>query len=176
MRTSVTARLSSRLTPTLVALGLSACAVQGPPVSKGAYPAVDMHTELGRIDGSAVLAAPADWTPKPGVITPVFPVSAAKLFDAMQEILAAEPRTWLVSAHTDLDQADFLVRSRAMNDPDSVVVQAVAASDTTSRAVILSRTRFDVIPDNGSNRKRVRRLISALTNRFGTVPSPTSRP
>ena len=172
MRTSVTSSLASMLVLGL----LAACAVQGPPESKGAYPVVDMHADLGTIDGSAVLAAPADWTPKPSVITPVFPVSAGKLFDAMQVILAAEPRTWLVSAHPEQQQAAFLVRSRAMNDPDSVIVQAVPASDTTSRAVIFSRTRFDVIPDNGSNRKRVLGMISALTDRFGTVASPAAKP
>ena len=170
-------RISSARLCSLLALGLlSACAVEGPPVSKGVYPAVDMHADLGRIDGSAVLAAPADWTPKPGIVTPVFPVSAAKLFDAMQEIMTAEPRTWLVSAHPDLQQAFFLVRSRAMNDPDSVIVQALPASDTTSRAVMFSRTRFDVIPDNGSNRKRLEGLVHALTSRFGTVSGPASKP
>jgi hypothetical protein len=149
---------------------LSGCGVSGPPDAGFVPPVVDMHTDLGKIEGSAVLAAPAGWIPAPTVTTPVFQVSAPRLLAAMQDILLASPRTWLTGSHPEQGQASFIVRSVAMNLPDIVVVQAIAASDQTSKAVILSRSRFDVLPFSGSNEGRVRRLIKALTDRFGVVP------
>ena len=171
MRTSLAPRLCSIL---LVGL-LTACGVQGPPESKGVYSAVDMHADLGTIGGSAVLAAPAGWTPTPTMTTPTFPVAAPALFTAMQDIVAALPRTWLVSAHPDERQASYIVRSRLMNLPDVVIVQAVPAGDTSSQAVIFSRSRYDVDPFSDANHERVQRVIKALSARFGSVASPKSQ-
>jgi hypothetical protein len=165
MRTSCTPKLCILLIASLV----TACGVQGPPESKGVYPVVDMHADLGNFGGTAVLAAPAGWIPKPTVTTPTFPVPAPALYAAMQDIVAALPRTWLVSAHPDEHQASYIVRSRAMNLPDIVIVQAVPVGDASSQAVIFSHSRWDMNPFSDVNQERVQRVIRALTVRFGSV-------
>jgi hypothetical protein len=170
MRIPCTPRLYAVLLTSL----LAACGVQGPPASKGVYPVVDMHADLGTIGGSAALAAPAGWTPKPTVTTPTFPVAAPVLFTAMQDIVAALPRTWLVSAHPDAQQASYIVRSKAMNLPDVIIVQAVPIGDTSSQAVIFSRSRYDVDPFSDANEERVLRVIKALAARLGPMMPPKS--
>lgn len=134
-----------------------------------------MHSDLVKPTGSAVLAAPAGWTPAPTLVTPVFPVDAPRLLAAMEEILLAAPRTWLTVAYPDQEQAFLMVRSVHLNLPDIVVVQALAAGPTASRAVIFSQSRNDALPLISVNRERVRDLIAGLTRRFGTQPgvSPT---
>ena len=149
---------------------LAGCAVKGPPVSRGSYQAVDLQKDLGTVGGSDVLAAPAGWTPTPTLVTPTFAVPAAELFEAMQQVLLAEPRTWLVSRHPDLHQASFIVRSRAFNLPDIVIVQAVPSGDTMSKAVIFTRSRFDVLPYMSVNESRTRKILRSLTARFGAAP------
>ncbi len=164
--------LSSGFAALLCLALLCGCGVEGPPQPTLQLPAVDMHTDLGKVDGSAVLAAPRGWTPAPTEVTPVFATPAPQLFAAMQELLAAEPRTWVMNAHPDIFQASFIVRSVLLNLPDVIVVQAVAASPATSRAVIFSRSRYDKLPYLSVNKTRVDKLVEALKQKFGTAPDP----
>ncbi len=150
----------------LLAATLSACAVSGPPRGPAPLPA-DLHSDLVKPIGSAVLAAPADWTPKPTLTTPVFPVAAPRLLSAMQAILLAAPRTWLTVAYPDQLQAFLIVRSSVLNLPDIVLIGAVPDGPASSRAVIFSGSRYDAAPLTGGNAERVRGLIDALTRRFG---------
>ena len=162
-----------RKIPVLLALALlSGCGVSGPPEPTLSLPAVDMHTDLGKIDGSAVLAAPTGWTPAPTLRSPTFATPAPQLLATMQALLLAEPRTWVMDTHPDALQASFIVRSVMLNLPDIVVVQAVPASATTSQAVILSRSRYDGVPFISANKARVTKLVDQLMQRFGTVPDP----
>ncbi len=159
----------ARLTPLLL---LAACAVTGPPHGPPPLPA-DMHAALVAPVGTAVLAAPASWTPKPSLITPVYAVPAPALLAGMQDWLLARPRTWLTVAYPDQLQAFLIVRSPVANDPDIVVIQAVARTPTTSRAVIFSQSRYDTpLPYTHHNRSRVTALLAALKTRFGTVVTP----
>ena len=164
--------LPSRLTALLTLLVLAGCGVQGPPEPALSLPAVNMHTELGKIDGSTVLAAPTGWTPGPTVATPLFKAPAPQLFAAMQEQLLAQPRTWRMAIHPDELQASFIIRSVTLNLPDVVVVQAFPVSPTTSNAVIFSRSRYDALPFISENKARVAKLIAVLTEKFGTAPTP----
>ena len=118
---------------------LAGCGVSGPPVG-APYRPVDMHADLGKIDGNTVLAGPAGWTPAPSITTPVFKAAAPELFAAMREIMQGQPRTWLMGSSPEQNQASFIVRSLVMNFPDVVVVQAVAATPSTSKAVIFSQS------------------------------------
>ena len=156
----------------LAALPLGGCGVDGPPAPQLSLPAVDLHTDAGKIDGSTALAAPTGWKPSPTEVTPTFSVPAPQLFTAMQEILQAEPRTWRGETHPDQYQASFIVRSVMLNLPDVVVVQAVPVGPAASNAVILSRSRYDVLPYLSENKARVRHLVQILTSRFGTVTAP----
>ena len=158
----------------LAHLPLSACGVQGPPDAQlSSLPAIDMHADLGKIDGSTVLAAPAGWTPAPTLTTPTFRVAAPQLLMAIRAILLAKPRTWATSEHPDALQDSFIVRSSFLNLPDIVVVQALPVDGATSKAVILSRSRYDAVPFIAVNKTRVSSLIQELTERFGTTPQPT---
>ena len=161
-----------RIAALLTLLTLARCGVSGLPEPNPSLPAVNMHTELGKIDGSTVLAAPTGWTPGPTVATPLFTTPAPQLFAAMQEELLAQPRTWRMALHPDELQASFIVRSVLLNLPDVIVVQAIALSPTTSNAVIFSRSRYDALPFMGENKARVAKLIAALTGQFGTAPTP----
>lgn len=159
----------ARLAPLLL---LAGCAVSGPPNGPPPVPA-DMHSALVAPVGSAALAAPASWTPKPTIVTPVYPVAAPQLLASMQEYLLAQPRTWLTVAYPDLLQAFLIVRSSVANDPDIVVIEAVARSPSTSRAVIFSQSRYDTpLPYTHHNRTRVLALVAALKARFGVVAAP----
>ena len=156
---------------------LSACSVAGPPVGGPLPQPADLHSSTEVIlTGSAALGAPAGWTPAPTLTTPVFPVAAPQLLAAMREILLARPRTWLTVSYPEQEQAFFIVRSYMLNLPDIVVVQAVPASATTSKAVIFSRSRYDGAPFIGANKERVQALVKALTKRFGTVPEAPAKP
>ncbi len=161
----------------LLPLLLAACSVDGPPRGGVVPLAVDLHAgDVVSLKGSAVLAAPSGWSPAPTLTTPTFPVAAPQLLAAMREILLAEPRTWQTVAYPDQNQAFFIVRSVALDLPDIVVVQAVAASPTTSQAVIYSHSRYDVLPYMSENRARVQHLVDALVQRFGTVLPPPAQP
>ncbi len=151
---------------------LAGCGVSGPPVG-APYRPVDMHADLGKIDGNTVLAGPAGWTPAPSITTPVFKAAAPELFAAMREIMQGQPRTWLMGSSPEQNQASFIVRSLVMNFPDVVVVQAVAATPSTSKAVIFSQSRYDIFPvlDN-TNKDRVEALIGRLKDRFEVIPAP----
>ena len=160
---------------TLVCLPASACGVQGPPDQNlSSLPAIDMHADLGKIDGSAVLGAPAGWLPAPTLPTPTFRVAAPQLLMAIRDILLAKPRTWIMSEHPDVQQDSFIVRSAFLNLPDVVVVQAMPVDGATSKVVILSRSRYDAVPFIAVNKGRVSSLIQELTERFGTTPNPTA--
>ncbi len=159
----------ARLTPLLL---LAACAVTGPPKGPPPLPA-DMHSAVVAPTGDAVLAAPAGWTPKPTLVTPIYAVAAPELLSAMQGYLLAQPRTWLTIAYPDLLQSFLIVRSPLANAPDIVVIEAVARSPTTSRAVIVSQSRYDTpLPYTHHNRTRVVALMAALKARFGVVAGP----
>lgn len=155
----------------LISVLLAGCGVAGPPTALGfSPPPVDMHADLGTIDAGTALAAPAGWTPAPSLVTPVYAVAAPQLLAALQQVVLAEPRTWLTASHPEQQQAAFIVRSIAMNFPDIVIVQAVADSATTSKAVIFSQSRYPLLPVLFSdNQARVVRLVKALGGRVGIV-------
>ncbi len=162
----------------MLAVALSACSVGGPP-RRGIVPQpVDLHAaDVVSLKGSAVLAAPSGWSPAPTLVTPTFPVAAPQLLAAMRESLLAAPRSWQTVAYPEQNQAFFIVRSVALDLPDIVVVQAVAAGPATSQAVIYSHSRYDILPYMSENRARVQHLVDALVRRFGTVlPPPAARP
>ncbi len=149
---------------------LSSCGVEGPAEPRVSTPVVNMHADLGAINGSTMLAAPPGWLPSPNQQTPVFAAAGPQLLSAMRQWLLAQPRTWLDSEHPDELQASFIVRSSFFNLPDVVVVQAVPTSSTTSQAIILSRSRYDDVPFISANKARVDGLVADLQRRFTAVP------
>ena len=155
----------------LTCLPVAACGVKGPPdLDMSSLPAVDMHADIGKVDGSAALGAPAGWTPAPTLVTPTFRAAAPQILMAIRDILLAKPRIWVTSEHPGALQDSFIVRSAFLNLPDAVVVQALPVNGATSKVVILSRSRYDVVPFIAVNKNRISSLIQELTERFGTVP------
>jgi uncharacterized protein (DUF1499 family) len=59
----------------------------------------------------------------PDIVTPHYPVPAARLFAAITAVALAQPRTFLAATYPDLLQAHFVARSRVFNFPDLIAVQ-----------------------------------------------------
>ena len=149
--------------PLALCLLLGACAVEG-GTSLVPQP-IDIHSGLGAPGPSAALAAPADWTPRPDIPTPRFEVPADRLFAALRQVAGGQPRTFLQVAYPDRLQAFYIVRSAALNLPDLVLVQALAAGPRASTLVMFSHSRYGPT-EAGANERRLARWLREVRARL----------
>lgn len=149
-----------RLLHWLVGLFLPACAgigAQGLPVP----PPLDiMHIERPASPNTA-LAAPADFSPKPDLVTPVYDVPAPRLYAAIRAVALAEPRTYAQIAYDDRLQAHFVARTKWMNFPDLITVQVLPRGADKAALVLWSRSVYGY-SDLGVNRGRLEAWLAAL--------------
>ena len=88
----------------LLGLLLPACGApgaQGLPVP----PPMDIAHITRPASPNTALAAPAGFSPAPDIVTPTYPVPAARLYAAIQAVAAAQPRTYQAAAYPDRLQA-----------------------------------------------------------------------
>ena len=140
------------LRPLTLCLLLGACATTG---GTALVPQpIDIHSTLIQPGLTAALAAPAGWKPVPDIVTPRFAVPAARLFAAVQQVAAAQPRTWLQVAYPEQRQAFYIVRSTSFDLPDLVLVQAMEAGPQASTLVMFSHSRHGPW-EGGINERRL---------------------
>lgn len=146
----------------IVGLILPACAAAGAnglPVP----PLLDVaHIERPASPNTA-LAAPAGWTPKPDIVTPVYSVQASRLLAAIAQVAGSQPRTFLAAAYPDAMQLHWVVRSAVFNFPDLVTAQAMPHDPAGSTLLLYSRSVYGY-GDFGVNRQRLTIWLAALDN------------
>ena len=135
-------RHSDGMTPLAWLIGflMPACAASG----AGGLPTptlLDMSHIQRPASPNTALAAPAGSSPAPDIVTPVFQVAPARLYDAVIAVAAAQPRTFLAATYPAERQAHFVVRSAWFNFPDLVTAQIGEAGRETQypRAVFTQR-------------------------------------
>ena len=110
---------------------------------------------------NTALGAPVGFSPTPDVTTPVYPLSAPRLYAAVETMAAAQPRTFLATAFAEQLQVHYVVRSALFNFPDLVTVQVTADGPDASHLVLYSRSIYGE-SDLGVNRKRIDTWLAAL--------------
>ncbi|UEM18752.1 DUF1499 domain-containing protein [Skermanella mucosa] len=114
------------------------------------------------------LVAPPGTTPKaaPDAESPVFPVPAERLRDAMLALAGEAPRTALLERSPDGMRMLLVQRSAVLRFPDYIDVAILPAGDGGSTVAIYSRSRFGY-SDMGVNRRRVEAWLAELRRRVG---------
>jgi uncharacterized protein (DUF1499 family) len=144
----------------LVGLILPACgfpAAQGLPT-----PALmDVSAIVRPSSPNTALAAPAGFNPTPDIQTPLYPVSADRLFALIQQVAQAQPRTFQAAAFPDRFQVHYVARSAAFNFPDLIMVQVREQGPDSSGLILYSRSVYGH-SDLGANRKRAEAWLADL--------------
>jgi hypothetical protein len=94
-----------------------------------------------------------------------WPVPPGRLWQAVQEAAAAQPRTFPLASWPELRQAQWVARTRLMNFPDIVVAQ-VLAGEGTSGLVLYSRSLLGW-SDLGANAARLTAWRAEIERRLG---------
>jgi uncharacterized protein (DUF1499 family) len=110
---------------------------------------------------NTALAAPAGWTPKPDIVTPVYPVPPDRLLAAVAQVAGAQPRTFRAAAYPDAGQIHWVVRSAVFNFPDLVTAQAMPHDSDESTLLLYSRSVYGY-GDFGMNRQRLTGWLAIL--------------
>jgi uncharacterized protein (DUF1499 family) len=151
----------------LLGLFLPACGAVG-----AAGLPVPPPADIARIERPATpntaLAAPAGFAPAPDIVTPLYPVTAERLYGTVRNVALAAPRTFLAAEYPDRLQLHFVARSAVFNFPDLVLVQVAAAGPDASTLVLYSRSVYGR-SDLGVNRKRVEAWLAALNAKLPTA-------
>jgi uncharacterized protein (DUF1499 family) len=122
---------------------------------------VDFATLKRRTTPNDALICPRDICPQaqPDAEPPVFPVPAARLRSLVSEVALAEPGTSLLDR--DPQQDRYLVRTRFMRFPDTVVVQVFDRGQDASTLALYSRSQIGR-SDFGVNRRRLERWVARI--------------
>lgn len=144
----------------LMGLFLPAC---GFPGAQGLPPPrpIDIAHIVRPASPNTALAAPAGFPPAPDIITPVYPVAAARLLDSIEQVAAEQPRTFPAATYPGRMQAEWVVRSALFNFPDLVTAQVIPAGPAESTIVLYSRSVYGY-SDLGVNRGRLKTWLRAL--------------
>ncbi|MBD2746576.1 DUF1499 domain-containing protein [Microvirga sp. BT688] len=125
---------------------------------------VDFATLKRRTNPNDALICSADVCPQAQADAqpPVFPVPAARLRSIVSEVALAEPGTSLLDRGPQQDR--YLVRTRLMRFPDTVVMQVFDRGEDASTLAVYSRSQIGR-SDFGVNRRRLERWVA----RVGTL-------
>lgn len=136
---------------------------------------------FGPIDQSAVDFATIDTTGRentylvcppdlcgqdPDRPSPVFAFPATDLRNIWFSMIGAEPRTDWVASDEEIQQYDFVQRTRLMRFPDTITVRFLALDEGRSTLAIYSRSHYGR-KDFGVNRERIDGWLAALTGSDG---------
>jgi len=116
---------------------------------------------------NTALAAPLGFTPDPDIPTAEYSVPAARLYTAIRAVAGAQSRVFPAADYPDRLQAHYVARTRLMNFPDLIMVQAIAAGPDHARLVIWSRSIYGQ-RDFGVNQARAGQWIAALNTILDT--------
>ncbi len=148
----------------LMSLFLAGCGsgVDGIPVP----PPMDMAAIVRPSTPNTALAAPAEFTPAPDIVTAPFDVPAEQLYRDAVAVALANPRTFPLIRYDNRLQAHFVARSAVFGFPDLVTLQVTEAGPGRSSLVLWSRSVHGH-SDLGVNRKRVASWLAALRAKLG---------
>jgi len=118
---------------------------------------------------NTALAAPEGFRPAPDIVTPGYPVPAARLLELIQREAVSQPRTFQAALYPDRLQVHYVARSAVLNFPDLVMVQVRDDGLGRSNLILYSRSVYGY-GDFGVNRKRVETWLGGLQTRL-TLPS-----
>jgi uncharacterized protein (DUF1499 family) len=125
---------------------------------------VEFATLKRRPTPNDALICPRDICPQaqPDAEPPVFPVPSAHLRSLVSEVALSEPGTSLLDKGQEQDR--YLVRTRFMRFPDTVVVQVFDRGQDASTLALYSRSQIGS-SDFGVNKRRLERWVA----RIGTL-------
>jgi uncharacterized protein (DUF1499 family) len=165
----------------LIGLLLPACGATGagglpvpPPMDfSGLVRAATPNTALAApvVADAPVSRAAGATLAAPDLVTPVFRVSAPRLFAAVHAVAAGQPRTFLAASYPDRLQEHWVARSAVFNFPDLITSQVVMAGPDASTLVLYSRSVYGR-SDLGVNLARLRVWLAAVNT---ILMSPTER-
>ena len=154
----------------LIGLALPACgfaAADGLPKP----PLMDTTAIVRPSSPNTVLAAPVGVIPAPDVVTETYQIAAARLFDLVQAVAGAQPRTYQAAIYSGALQVHYVARSAMLNFPDLVTVQVIEKTADASGLLLYSRSVYGY-SDLGVNRKRVKSWLQTL---HAKLPSASER-
>jgi uncharacterized protein (DUF1499 family) len=122
---------------------------------------MDMTHIIRPATPNTALAAPANFTPAPDIVTPTYKVPPDRLFAAAEAVAVGQPRTYPAATFANERQVHYVARSAAFNFPDLITVQVSPAPPDGATLVIWSRSVYGE-SDLGVNRKRVVAWLSAV--------------
>ena len=152
----------------MLGLALPACGfpgTQGLPTP----PPMDTAQITRPASPNTALAAPDGFNPAPDIVTPGYPVPAARLLELIQAVAASQPRTFQAALYPDRLQVHYVARSAVLNFPDLVMVQVRDEGLGRSNLILYSRSVYGY-GDFGVNRRRVETWLGGLQTRL-TPPS-----
>lgn len=117
-------------------------------------------TRLDRRKPNQALVAGVGSALHPDLASPIFPVSAARLLQIIQDIATRRKRTVLAARFGDPPQLCFVARSFWCNFPDVIVAQAVPGGAERCHLLLYSRSVYGYA-DFGVNRRRVSAWVAA---------------
>jgi uncharacterized protein (DUF1499 family) len=113
------------------------------------------------------LLAPGNLTPaRTDGPAPEFAVPADRLIDAFRKVALSQPRTVETGFDRQLNQAEFVQRSRIFRFPDTLTARAVPLAPDRAALALYSRARYG-IRDFGVNRVRVHYWLELLGAALG---------
>ena len=148
----------------LIGFVLPACAASGAQGLPQPQP-IDMQRIERPASPNTALAAPAGFAPPPDVVTPTYPMPAARLYDAVRAMAAAQPHTFLAADYAAERQTHWVVRSAVFNFPDLVTAQVSDAGADSSTLVLYSRSVYGR-SDLGVNRQHIDSWLAALRTKI----------
>lgn len=125
---------------------------------------VDFTTlQRPRTPNRYLLCPPAFCQTTPNKASPVFDLPFLDLVDAWERIISRQKRLTTLDVNRKLYQFNYEQRTRLFRFPDRITVQFMALSQNESTLAIYSRSKYGYF-DFGTNRRRVKRWLKALTH------------
>lgn len=111
---------------------------------------------------NAYLVCPPDLCGQdPDRASPVFPFPPTDLRNIWFSMIGAEPRTDWVASNEDIQQYDFVQRTRLMRFPDTITVRFLPLNGGRSTLAIFSRSHYGQ-KDFGVNKERIDGWLAVL--------------
>ncbi|MBV8458425.1 MAG: DUF1499 domain-containing protein [Acetobacteraceae bacterium] len=117
---------------------------------------------------NTALAAPAGYSPKPDIVTPVYPVSPTELSAIVQRVAGAQPATFKLGEDESALEQGWVARSLIFNFPDVIWAHIRPAETGNSELLLYSRSIYGH-SDFGVNRHRVDTWLAAVATAVTAV-------